>query len=291
MEIRLILGGVLFCLHSERRLFIDLEIVPFLTAESKKADIEIKVSWDWGNARRAKGEPVGEDLLQTYFEENGAYYCETRAGIKGPIASTFYTDDFSEVICTINEKPFLEPPKTLGSILRMLPMRQIFQHFGTLFFHASQISCKGRGILFMAPSGGGKSTQAKLWKRYREAEIVCNDRTLIKRQEEGWKTYGYPIDGSEPVRSSQVNSLGGVVLLKKGAENNVQELEYGKAISLLIRQVVMDCWSSAARSGAMEMLISLLKEIPVFLLTCTPDECAVTVLERKLIEEGVIADG
>lgn len=172
-----------------------------------------------------------------------------------------------------------------------MPIREIFLHFHTIFLHASQISYKGTGILFTAPSGIGKSTQAKLWKKYRSAEIVCNDRTLLQKDSEDWFTYGYPIDGSEPVRSSQINRLGCVILLNQGTMNEARRLRPAKAISLLMRQVVMDCWNGSARVGNMGLLAELTEDIPVYLLTCTPDERAVQVLETKLIEEGVISDG
>lgn len=291
MKIKLQLGGVAFCIVAERDLLINPELAAFLKEQQHESDITIEISWNWENARQPVTEPIGQDLIQNYYIEGNDCYCITRAGQKGPIASTLYTSDFSKVVCTLNEKPFLEPPKTLGSILRMLPMRQIFLYFHTLFLHASQISYGGKGILFAAPSGIGKTTQAKLWKKHRGAEIVCNDRTLLRKVEKKWYTYGYPLDGSEPVCSSQVNQLGCVVLLKQGPVNQIRQLETGKNIGLLMGQVVMDCWSSDARTKTMEQIITLLRDIPVYLLTCTPDERAVKTLEAKLIEREVISHG
>ena len=58
-----------------------------------------------------------------------------------------------------------------------------------------------------------------------------------------------------------------------------------------MRQVVLDCWSSEARAEAMELLVSLMEGIPVYLLTCSPDERAVEALENKLISDEVISRG
>lgn len=266
MEIKLMLGGVLFCIQAERDLIINTNLMPFLIKTQKRADITVEISWDWKNAKQPKTEAIGQDLLQNYYVERDFCFCVTRAGQKGPIASTFYTPDFKKVICTLNTAPFIEPPRMLGSVLRMLPMREIFQHFHTLFLHASQISYQGKGILFAAPSGGGKSTQAKLWKKYRNAEVVCSDRTLTRKHGTKWYTYGYPMDGSEPVCSSEINQLGCVILLAHGNKNSVQKITAGRAISLMMRQVVMDCWSSKARMDAMELIILLMKDVPIFFL-------------------------
>lgn len=207
------------------------------------------------------------------------------------MSCTWYSSDCREMVCAVNTETCHVPQDNERQILRMLPMREIFLRFGVLFLHASQIAYRGRGILFTAPSGTGKTTQAKLWKEYRNAEIICNDRTLTRKVDGVWYTYGYPLDGSEPVRSSAVNTLGAVVLLEQGTVNAVERLRPTKALPRLMRQVVMDVWSSEARAAAMELLILLMEDIPVFLLTCTMDKQAVDILDEKLIEEGVIPDG
>lgn len=291
METKLRLGGVLFWLCAERDMIVGSELFPFIEASSEKADIVIEISWDWEHAALPVSGMIGQDAILNYYDEGAVRYCITRGGPKGPVACTCYSLDFRKVVCTMNEKPFLMPPKALGSVLRMLPMREIFLHFGTLFLHASQIAFRGRGILFTASSGTGKTTQAKLWQKYRGAELICNDRTLTRKIDGVWRTYGYPIDGSEPVRSSAVNTLGALVLLEQGPVNEVGRLPASKALTRLMPQMVMDCWSGEARTRAMELLLELLRDIPVYLLTCTPDERAVEVLEKKLTEDEVIPRG
>lgn len=288
MKIRLYLGGIEFELDSERDLIINPEFCKFQKDCPGAPKVSIKISWDWEHATLPESEMVGADLLHRYYQEDNKCFCTALGGYKGLIASTCYTPDFQEVVCTINEKPFLEPPKTIGSIFRLLPVKEIFRYYGTLFLHASQISYHGKGILFAAPSGVGKTTQAKLWRTYRNAEIICNDRVLIRKSDGVWRSHGYPIDGSEPVVSNQVNLLGGIVILQQGAENEAKRLTSGKAISLLMRQVVIDAWSSEARNQVLDRLAELVTDVPVFLLSCTPDEGAVIELEKNLKEKGGI---
>lgn len=284
MEYKLQFADVVFHILSEREIELEPQLQPFLAAETEPADLTVQVSWDWEHVKLPDSDRAGEDALSYYYIEGAERFCVTRGGPKGAVACTRYNADFREVVCTYNEKPFLMPPKTMGSLMRMLPMREIFQHFQTLFLHASQIALRGKGILFTAPSGTGKTTQAKLWKQYRGAEIICNDRTLTRKLDGLWHTYGYPIDGSEPVRSEKVNRLGCVVLLRQGLTNTIQPLPPARAVSLLMRQVVFDTWSGTARATAMQQLLSLVEDIPVLLLTCTPDERAVEMLEQKLKE-------
>lgn len=291
MEVRLCLGGIHFLFRAENDLEINEELFPFLVQNEERTDLVVQISRDWGNVRLPETEKSGQDAILEYYVESDARYCIARGGYKGALACTCYSPDFRHITCVINDTPFLYPIRKMGSILRMLPMREIFLYFSTLFFHASRISYEGKGILFSARSGTGKSTQAKLWKKYRNAEIICNDRTLLRKSRGKWYSYGYPLDGSEPVCSGRVKLLGCIALLEQGIANEVYRLRPGKAISLLLEQVVMDCWSEEERMKAMELIIQLLQDIPVYRLVCTPDRRAVEVLEAKLIEDEVISDG
>ena len=71
---------------------------------------------------------------------------------------------------------------------------------------------------------GGKTTQAKLWERFRNARIICNDRTLLRKQDGNWYSYGYPMDGSQPVRSGEVHVAGCIVLVKQ-SQNGKSSIE------------------------------------------------------------------
>lgn len=290
MEITLLLAGLRFRFLSERPLRIDPALNNFITSQVA-ADVTVRVSWDWEHISLPGSPPLGEDILCSYYCQGDNLYCLTRGGVKGPVACSVYHADCREILCVLNEKPFLSSPENLGSILRMIPMREIFLHFGVLFLHAAQISWQGKGLLFAAPSGTGKTTQARLWQAHRGAAIVCNDRTLVRRTNGCWRTYGYPLDGSEPVYSREVNPLGAVVLLEQGRDNRAQQPRPTKAIPLLMQQTVMDCWSGKARAAAMDLLLTMMEEIPVFLLTCTPDEGAVTTLEKALMDGKVISNG
>lgn len=289
MEFCLQLGGLLFRFRSERPLAIGPELQPFLAGGSAgAADVSVTVSWAWQALSLPQTAPLGQDALLAYHAQGSLRWCYLRGGPKGPIGCTVYSPDCTRMACTINAEPFLCPPRAVGTILRMLPLREIFLCRKTLFFHAAQVAYRGQGILFAAPSGTGKTTQAKLWRQHRGAELVCNDRTLTRKTGGLWRTWGYPLDGSEPVRSAAVNRLGCIVLLRQGAENRVTVPRPAQAAGLLMRQAVMDCWNSQARTQTLELICSLLEDVPVLLLTCRPDAQAVEVLETALIEKGVL---
>lgn len=285
--IQISIAGIVLRLESQRPLKITPEFLPFLAGESAKPDITVRISWDWKSSVILRSEPVGRDKLLIYYREGGYCYCQLDGGDRGAVAQTKYTPDFTQVSCIINTDEFDVPQDQVSQILRMLPIRQMLLGRNVLFLHASQILHEGRGILFCAPSGTGKTTQAKLWRQYRNAQIICNDRTLLRQEGQQWLTYGYPYDGSEPVGSGQVTPLTCLVLLRQGRENTITRLRPAKALSLLMRQLIIDGWDPASRSKAMELLARLLEDTPVYSLTCTVSEDAVAALEEKLRKEDI----
>ena len=288
MKTTLQLAGLQFSFFSESELDIDSELNNFMIPLTEQADVTIRISSAWDNLTLPVSPQLGEDRICRYYREGDTWYCLTRGGSKGPVACSIYRTDCRKILCVLNEKPFLRPPENLGSILRMIPLRAVFQHFSVLPLHASRICYKDKAILFSGPSEVGKTTQARLWHKCRSARILCNDRTLLRKKDGVWCTYGYPLDGSEPVRSCEMIPLGAVVLLAQGPEERVEHLQPGRAASLLMNQSVIDVWNPDACKAAMEIILSLLEDIPVYRLTCTPDERAVEALEEILKKEGVV---
>lgn len=269
-------------LDSQRPLRLTPELMPFVVSDSSLADMTVHVSWNWGESDTLQTKPIGRDKLLIYYREGAYCYCELDGGDRGAVAQTKYTPDFSLMQCTINTDEFDVPQDHVHQILRMLPIRQILLSRDVLFLHASQVLYEDKGILFSAPSGTGKTTQAKLWNQYRNAQIICNDRTLLRKNDQHWLTYGYPYDGSEPVGCNQSNPLACVVLLRQAREDRIVRLNPVKAISRLMRQTVIDAWDPESQKKAIELIAALFENVPVYELNCTISEQAVAVLEREL---------
>ena len=264
MHIMLCLGGVKICLDCEKEIQIEDVFLPFIIRERsgisgqdekwKETDILAAISWKWVKPPLRSAVKLGEDLIQTYYRREEKSYCIVWEGEKGAISCVEYDDTFSHVSCRIKERLLPVAPKSLGEILRYFPMRAILQQFLVLFFHAAQITYQETGILFAGPSGAGKTTQAKLWERFRNARIICNDRTLLRKQDGNWYSYGYPMDGSQPVRSGEVHVAGCIVLVKQSqnGKSSIERMRAGKAMAQLMPQLVIDRWSENARNQAAE---------------------------------------
>lgn len=280
----LYIGGIDFQITSERELELTDSLAAYLKQGPGEKVVSVHFLWDHPLAPRPSTPMLGEDMIQEFYRQDGKNLCRTKDGWGGYTSAAVYDDTCREVTCYVDTKPSIAPPSTLGAMLRLLPMRAILQRHRVIFFHGSQIALGGTGILFTAPSGTGKTTQAKLWKQYRGARIICNDRTLVC----GGVTYGYPMDGSEPIRSGEINRLGAVVVLGQHKENRIRRLKPSEGLAKLMPQTVIDGWNSNALRQEMDLLLDLMMKYPVYYLECTPDEDAVRCLERQLKCDGVI---
>ena len=132
----------------------------------------------------------------------------------------------------------LMPSDTVYSSLFALDRRMI--EYGGLILHCAYINHQGKGILFSASSGTGKSTQAALWEKYRGSEIVNGDRALLRKKEGTWLACGWPVCGSSDICKRMDISVYAIVMLRQGKDNSVVRLSPAKAFRQLYPQMTIN---------------------------------------------------
>ena len=148
--------------------------------------------------------------------------------------------------------------------------------------HASYIDWNGQAVLFTAPSGTGKSTQAQLWAKYSGAEIVNGDRVLVRQWNGHWHAFGYPCCGSSKICLNRTLPLRVIVVLRQGTENNVEQLTVLQKVRALAAATEVYPWDGPEINRALDLASLLVQDMPVLQLTCTPDEGAVYTLKQYL---------
>lgn len=158
---------------------------------------------------------------------------------------------------------------------------------GKAILHSSYITYQNEGIVFTAPSGMGKSTQADLWKKVfqNDVEIVNGDRSVIGEDHGRINVYGIPFCGSSKISKNKSVPLKGIVVLRQGKENRICRMDQKTAAKMLFSECSVNIWDHAAVEMLLTILEKIINKIPVWYFSCLPDASAVNVL-KEAIQQG-----
>ena len=152
--------------------------------------------------------------------------------------------------------------------------------------HASFIKWKNSAILFTAPSGTGKSTQAELWRNLRGAEIINGDRCAVTVEKEAITAWGVPFCGTSGIFRNTSAPLAAIVYLSQAPESSVNKLTGFRAFRCIWEGCSVNVWNKADVAHCTGAVEETVQRIPILHLSCTPDETAVRVLEECLRREA-----
>lgn len=184
--------------------------------------------------------------------------------------------------CTVREEDWYWATRT-KYLWPGIMLQYILLHHRALIFHASYIGHEGRAILFTAPSGTGKSTQAELWRIHRGAQIINGDKAGISLRERPM-AHGVPFSGTSGICENISLPLEAVVVLSQAPENTVRRLGPSEAAAALCPNLFADQAIPEEWSMALHLLLDLVAAVPVYALACTPDRRAVETLEQALAQ-------
>ena len=168
------------------------------------------------------------------------------------------------------------------TVLECISMEHLIARENGFIFHCSYIEWEGKAILFTAPSETGKSTQAELWKQHRDAQIINGDRAGVRLEGDTLIAEGIPFAGSSVYCDNKSLPLRAIVYLAQAKETTIRQLRGYEAFSRIWDGVSVNTWDEDDMSRVSRVVEKIAREIPVFLLSCTPDESAVEALERML---------
>lgn len=149
-------------------------------------------------------------------------------------------------------------------------------------FHSSLIDYQGYGLMFLGPSGIGKTTQAELWNQYRDALIINGDIVFVQETEESFLGWGTPWHGSSPYCENTNVPVEALIILKQAPENSIRKLEGFEKVTAVSNSVFYPRWVENGMELCLETLDHLLSKIPVYELSCRPDEEAVELTEKTI---------
>lgn len=151
--------------------------------------------------------------------------------------------------------------------------------------HASLVEKDGEGVLFLGPSGMGKSTQARLWKSALDADFISGDRPGLRLLDGRWYAYGMPWDGKDGIRRQRGVPVRGLVVLNQAKDNSICRISAMEAKSVLFNQAIIPVWDDKALDGMMPLISRLSTDLPFYRLDCLPDAAAAELTYKTLFRQ------
>lgn len=227
------------------------------------------------------GKFCGEQGEFSVFSDGEKIFRKRRMGTLEGAVAEYNCNDGSDcnVYFTNKSFTFMTDERYFWS---SVPLAQLLLPKKAVLMHASHIDVKGSSVLFTAPCGTGKSTQAELWRIHRDAEVINGDKAGIYLKDGKVFAGGLPFCGTSKICKNKNLPLKAIVVLSQGKENRVKHLTGFEALQAVINNIYLDLLAPGERQMCIDFVIELLEKVNVFSLQCTPDERAVEVLEKEL---------
>ncbi|MCD7760182.1 MAG: hypothetical protein LUH16_00160 [Clostridiales bacterium] len=168
----------------------------------------------------------------------------------------------------------------------LLGLESLLLPFGGMILHCSFIRWQGRGVLFSADSGVGKSTQADLWVAHQGADVINGDRAGLRQRDGIWTACGLPYAGSSRIYRNEAAPVSAIFMLEQAKENEVRPLTPAQALRRLYPQITIHSWDGDFVQRALPLMEQLVTSVPVWLLRCLPDAEATETAKRALLAQS-----
>lgn len=187
-----------------------------------------------------------------------------------------------EVTIYLNEDCYSEDSWNINQFFSIIGLHSLFLHRDGIILHASYIEHNKNAILFTAPSQTGKSTQAKLWESQEGAEIINEDRVLIRKKDSVWYAYGIPMCGSSDTCVNEKYPVRAVVELKQSKDNNVFQLNKLQKYKALLLGTQYHLKDKNEEVLVHELISNLIEDIEIIGYSCCLGISAAETLKRYL---------
>lgn len=275
------IAGINIVLHMPHEIIINESFEPFLSLKEENA-VHVYFSEDKNLKLTGKNLITTKIPFRVYEDERGFYriFHDHKMLKDKPYAVGRILSDTEEEIHFLPESRefFSESHNAFSHIA----FEELLLRYEAMILHASFINTEYGGILFSGPSGVGKSTQADLWCRYKKAEQINGDRTILKKEGEQWKAFGSPYAGSSRCWINKSAVIRGVVMLEQGAECSIYKLGKAEAFRKLYEGMVINTWNSAYVKKIVELIEDFIAKVPVYHMICTKEQDSVIILDSLL---------
>ena len=165
-----------------------------------------------------------------------------------------------------------------GSLILTKLCSKLLESYRGFFFHSSSLILDGKGYVFTAPSGTGKSTHTALWRKHFGSRVtmINDDKPLIRQNGEDFFIYGTPWMGKSNIGNNVKSTVNAVFILKRGEQNSAKRVKVSEVFKEILEATVVPM-DKTLMSTLLTLLDKFFTNVPVYLLHCNiSDEAVMT---------------
>ena len=148
--------------------------------------------------------------------------------------------------------------------------------YNAMLFHGSAVMCDGKGYVFTAPSGTGKSTHTRLLTNFNsDISYINDDKPFIRyfEDENKFYVYGTPWKGKHGLGSNVKVPLKAICFLSRGEVNEIEKVDSFSVLDQIFSQTVKPNDEKAVNSFT-ETLSKLMQLVDFYKLKCNMESDA-----------------
>ena len=197
------------------------------------------------------------------------------------------TKDGAEVCCHCRP-PFTEDfRQDLFHAIR-LPFLYLAQQHDMIVLHSASLLYRDRAWLFSGHSGAGKSTHTSLWKEHCHVPLINGDLNLLSMENGRPMVHGLPWCGTSGIVDTRSYPLGGILLIKKAAQNHIVSLDDSHAQLLVSQRLISPAWTESLLQKNLSLVAGIAPHILICRLHCTKAPEAVETAKQAI--DAYLAD-
>ena len=174
-------------------------------------------------------------------------------------------------------------PQSLEVLVLCRRIADLLPKYDRILFHGSTLSVDGRGVLFTAKSGTGKSTHTRFWREAfgDHVEMINDDKPFLHVTEGKVTVYGTPWRGKHALGGNLSAPLEAVYYVNRGAENRAEPISPRELFPLLLQQTYAP-EDPAAMARTLALVERLSRNVKLLKLYCNLDPQAAHVARKAL---------
>lgn len=158
--------------------------------------------------------------------------------------------------------------------------------YDAFLMHGAAMSANGKGYLFTAPSGTGKTTHIRMWQECFPEQVGCinGDKPIVRKIDGRFCFCGTPWRGKEKYGGADILPVGGICLLERCADNHIERVPATEVFQQLTHQIYFP-QDPKQLASFLALFDEFLSSVPIYRMGCNMDPSAARMSFAAMVGE------